>query len=485
MKRPFIFVISNIPKMSRNVNQKQEKPILTKRMNRKDMDTSSYRLSRVPQKFNISKAVKDEPAESYGAQYYSQNPIDTRPLPEKLEDVESRLEDGELENDEKFSLLVQRKSLCTMIYGENSPEAVNSSADLGAFYNSLEKYESALRNLSKANAAAQQTELDEADGFKLALELADATLNSKQGSKQERHKQIIIADKALSQYAEFEPGTPTNAFRKDICFARIRAYRQKFEQAIQYYDRALDEYQAYKDEQDQDEDETRKENRENSDEDEEKAQDIIEPNLYVEAAQIAEKGKDKDKMDQWYRKAYDLYVDRGFVHEAKRIECKLPSETETEQNSSQVSDSEKSSNDEDHHYSDEEHHSDDDNNSTEGHHSDNDHHSDEEHSSEHDHHSDEEHHSEHDHHSDEEHHSDHDHHSDEEHNSDHDHHSDEEHNSDHDHHSDEEKHSSRSHSSNNEEKDNFDEPSNSSHKSDKHSSNASPEDQQADQPTDE
>lgn len=304
------------------------------------MDSACYRLSRVPQKYSMTKAVKSENSESFAVTYYQSNPVDTRTMQEKLEEIESKINDSNLEEDEKFTLLVQRKALNTMIHGENSPESIRAATDFGSFYNSLEKPDSALRNLSKAYAASKQTELSEEDAFLLAVELADASLNSSQPSK-EKHKQIVTADNALTPFAEREEGTAQIIFRKDICLARLRAYRQKFEEAVSYYEKALSEYAAYK------EAEKQQEKEDNNGEEEEKAEqpenpekqetneeeeandkdrDIIEPNLYVEAADIAERANNTDKSNEWYKTAYDMYLDRGYKKAASRIEDKVPQE---------------------------------------------------------------------------------------------------------------------------------------------------------------
>lgn len=324
-----------------NNRQAQQQPQSTqKKLNRKDMDSACYRLSRVPQKYSMTKAVKSENSESFAVTYYQSNPVDTRTMQEKLEEIESKINDSNLEEDEKFTLLVQRKALNTMIYGENSPESIRAATDFGSFYNSLEKPDSALRNLSKAYAASKQTELSEEDAFLLAVELADASLNSSQPSK-EKHKQIVTADNALTPYAEREEGTAQIIFRKDICLARLRAYRQKFEEAVSYYEKALSEYAAYKEAEKQQEkegnngeEEEKAEKPENSEKQEtneeeeanDKDRDIIEPNLYVEAADIAERANNTDKSNEWYKTAYDMYLDRGYKKAASRIEDKVPKE---------------------------------------------------------------------------------------------------------------------------------------------------------------
>lgn len=344
-----------------NNKQAQQQQVPQKKMNRKDMDSACYRLSRVPQKYSMTKAVKSENSDSYAVTYYQSNPVDTRTMQEKLEEIESKINDSDMEEDEKFTLLVQRKALNTMIYGENSPESIRAATDFGSFYNSLEKPESALRNLSKAYAASKQVELSEEDAFVLAVELADASLNAKQPSK-EKHKQIVVADNAITPFAEREEGTAQILFRKDLCLARIRAYRQKFEEAISYYEKTLSEYASFKEAEKQDDTENKenKENAENTEntegqespepqepqenqeneekqekqekqnpeEEDEKDRDIVEPNLYVEAASIAERAENYEKANEWYKTAYNMYIDRGYKKAAARIEDKIPREGE-------------------------------------------------------------------------------------------------------------------------------------------------------------
>lgn len=314
--------------LGRGKRPNQQQAQNTKRLNRKDMDSACYRLSRIPQKYSMAKAVKAENADSFAVNYYQSHPVDTRTMQEKLEEIDFKIQDQSLEDDERFSLLVQRKSLNIMIYGESSREAIRAATDFGAFYNVLEKPESALRNLLKAYSAAQQCEdLPEEDGFLLAVELADAGLNAKQAAK-EKHKLIVLADNYLTPFAEFDSGTAAIMYRKDICLARIRAYRQKFPEAIEYYDKALHEYSAYAEEEKKAEKEGKGQTEEEEDE---KDRDIVEPNLYVEAAVIAEKAENNEQALDWYKAAYNIYLDRGFKRAAKRILPKIQTENEEEE----------------------------------------------------------------------------------------------------------------------------------------------------------
>ena len=63
-----------------NNKQAQQQQVPQKKMNRKDMDSACYRLSRVPQKYSMTKAVKSENSDSYAVTYYQSNPVDTRTM---------------------------------------------------------------------------------------------------------------------------------------------------------------------------------------------------------------------------------------------------------------------------------------------------------------------------------------------------------------------------------------------------------------------
>jgi hypothetical protein len=255
----------------------------------------------------MSKAVKSETSESYAATYYSQNPLDTAPPEDKLASVDSKLSESELEDDDQFTLLVQRKTLCQMIYGENSPESVQATTKLGAFYNHHGKPDSALRNLTKAKQSAQQTELADEDGFALAIEYADANVNGSSTSRQDKTKQVALADNSLSPYAEFETEDGMLKFRRDLLLARIRGDRTKWNDSLVFYQRALENYQATHPE---GEGETEEKNPEQA-------------NIYVEAAAIAERIEGCDQAPELYKRAYDLYIDLGFEEDAEKIAPKI------------------------------------------------------------------------------------------------------------------------------------------------------------------
>jgi hypothetical protein len=290
------------------------------RLNQRDLDSSCYRLSRVRGQFVISKACKSDPPGSFSITYFSQNPIDTRPPKEKLEEIDSKLSEGNLERDEQFTLIVQKRILCQLIYGEISPEFLRATTELAQFYNSHNKPDSASRNLIKAPTQAKQVNLTEEDEFALAVELADANLNASAPSKLEKAKQVALADIQLTPYASYESPNKLNCFRRDLCLARIRSFRTKWEESLEFYELALRAYP-----------ETHPEPEKGPEEESPEEKTPDEANIYLEAAQVAERIPGCEKAPGFYRKAYDMYIKLGYDEDAARIEDKIGEEVPDEE----------------------------------------------------------------------------------------------------------------------------------------------------------
>ena len=177
--------------------------------NSKEMDSSSYRLSRVPKK--NTKDLTGEKNESYATLYYKRNPgatIDKRTPGEKLNEINQLLEDLDNENEEeekqenegnegekqqnnqekrekrnrgneeedeeedeesneekkfkeKLSLLIKKKALVYIIYTEDSYEAVKAHFDIGYHYHHNGKPSSAIRHLMKAKQIGKEEDVNE------------------------------------------------------------------------------------------------------------------------------------------------------------------------------------------------------------------------------------------------------------------------------------------------------------------------------------
>ncbi|KAH0786148.1 hypothetical protein GPJ56_009825 [Histomonas meleagridis] len=337
--------------MSRKVNHQTQQYQRTNRLNQKEIDSSCYRLSRASPKYSTS--IKSNQNESFAETYYSNNQVDTRPPEEKLEEINDKLQDKDLDDDEKFILLVQKRSLCQMAYGDNSAEAIRAGTELGAFYNESGKPESGLRNLNKAHQSAKITkdELTDEDKFKLAVEIAHSNIYAKAQNKQEKSKGIHSADSILSPYSETESEDKVLSYRRYLYLAKIKYYKRKYTESVDFYEKALNGYQPPPKKKNKKHDD----NEEEEKEEEKKSSD--EPDLYVEAAMAAEKAGDEDKAHEFYKKAYDLYIDLEYEEKAEAIKDKAVREEEEEEekhSSSSSSDNEEKQMEEEEEKNDEE-----------------------------------------------------------------------------------------------------------------------------------
>ena len=336
----------NDPKLSKTTQQRrsldQPKPTFTQRndnsfpsskMSQKDMDSACYRLSRTPQKFKANKN-KIETNQNYAQNYYASNPdvqIDTRPPKEKLEEIDKKLSDGgDMDENEKFDLLVQQKSLRSLVYGENSPESVQSMTALGAFYNEQGHPDSALRHLSKAKQTEKTTQLSEEDSFRLAVELADANMNATSNSRQEKNKKIDAADRALSPHIETETSDKKLGYRRDLYVAEIASKKKRYGQAVKYYEKAGDNFLDAHDEKTKemaelyvkgaeaaqaqlDREERKKEQDQEQEYDQESSEEIEQQDQQKNEANNDEKKEEKvdyqQKEKELYQKAINVYED--------------------------------------------------------------------------------------------------------------------------------------------------------------------------------
>jgi tetratricopeptide (TPR) repeat protein len=277
------------------------------RLTQQEIDNSTHRLSQVPQRLGKD-AGTSEASGSYAAGFFRDNPdvpLDKRAPTEKIEDIDSRL-DGELEDSDRFNLLVQRKSLCFLAFGENSPESLESLRFLGEFYNQQNRPESALRHLAKAQQISSTVTLSETEGLALALELADAHLASKATSRQESKRQVSAAEAALNPYAEIEPENDRLCYKRDLLLGRIRARLNKYDEALPLFNRAIEAL-----------------DRANAGE---KTQ--VTAALYGEIGECAEAANDQKTAGRMYRTAHQIFLELEMPEAAGLIEPKLRRDAE-------------------------------------------------------------------------------------------------------------------------------------------------------------
>lgn len=294
----------NRPKSDLNKTS-QRKTITATKMKQRDVDGSSHRLSRIPNKFTVPKTAKIEQPESYAISYFNNNPdipLDKRSPTEKLDEINLKITDTELDDNELFNLLVQRKSLTFLAFGENSQQYFEALRDLGHFYNRQSRPESALRHLLKAQQISNSVEINDEDCLSLSIELAEAYLSLKTTTKQENSKQLGNAESVLNPYIDVEVDDKFLAHKRDLLSARIKFRRNKYNEALSLYERAIESLNVAN--------EGRKCSNTAS--------------LYLEIGRNAESSKDMKTASKMYKNAYDTFIELNMIDSAKAIEEKIP-----------------------------------------------------------------------------------------------------------------------------------------------------------------
>jgi tetratricopeptide (TPR) repeat protein len=282
-------------------------------------DASSPRLAQsLPKQSNRSRP--DTP-ESYAVEFFKSNPIDKREPREKLEELEARLSE-DLEENDRFHLLIQQRSLCYLAYGETSAEYVEAARQLGHFYNEQHRPECALRHLSQAQDLSQGIDLTETERLTLAVALADALLSVTPATRQEEHKNLSAADTALNPFTNFEPEDPLLGYRRDLVSARLKGRKGRLTASMMQYEKAA------------------------------KTLDVLNKGettemtaqLYQEMAKTAENGNDTATALRLYRRAYSIFRELGFADEADALQPKLQPDLETDsENDHPVADTKRAS----------------------------------------------------------------------------------------------------------------------------------------------
>jgi tetratricopeptide (TPR) repeat protein len=268
-------------------------------------DTSAQRLSRTVPK-HASRARPDTP-ESYAVEFFKENPLDKREPREKLEEIESKLSE-DLDENERFHLLIQLKTLRYLTFGENSVESVDAMRQIGEFYNSQHRPEGALRHLVRAQELAQGVDLPDTERLTLAVALADALLSVTPTTRQEEHKNLSAADMALNPMATFEPEDQLLGYRRDLMSARLKGRKGRLTEAMIQYEKAA------------------------------KTLDVLNEGevtemtaeLFREMARTAEQGGDPAAALRLYRRAHSIFRELGLLDAAEAIEPKLQQELVTD-----------------------------------------------------------------------------------------------------------------------------------------------------------
>jgi tetratricopeptide (TPR) repeat protein len=270
-----------------------------------DLDTSMHRLSRPAPKYAAPNVIRPESSQGYALEFFRSNPdvsVDKRSPAEKLEEIQSLLQ-GDLQDQERFTLLAQRKSLAFLAFGENSREALQSLAAIARFYNAQNRPESALRHLAKAQEIADGLDPGpESERVAFAVETADAHLQSKRTNRQDAAKHVSAAESALEPFANVAIEDTELAYRRDLLLARVKVRRRQFAQAFEMYDRAVQSFSVLN----------------------EGVPTGETASLWIEIAEAAEKAKDDARAGKMYRRAHRTFLALNMPEAARMIEDKVP-----------------------------------------------------------------------------------------------------------------------------------------------------------------
>lgn len=274
------------------------------RLSRREMEDSSHRLSKPKQQYSGAKS-STENAETYAVSYYQNNPdvvLDTRSPEEKMEELDSKLQDYDLESTEKFKILIHQKSLNYIMYGENSVEALKSHIALGLFYNENQRPSSALRHFLKAHIIEQLVQVEREDSIIIGIETAEAHIALRNDNRVESQKHINQAIESLSPFYDEQIEDHLLRYKKDLAYGHILNATGKFAQALEQYRAAYDSLN----------------------ETNEGIDSPVTAKLFIEMAQAAEGLKDAKLAGEYYQKAYTTFMDCGMEESAAMFESKLP-----------------------------------------------------------------------------------------------------------------------------------------------------------------
>lgn len=229
--------------------------------------------------------AKSEPTEEFtesdsiAVNFFNHHPeanIDIRPIDEKIQDIDTLLMESQIDDENLLELLMQKKALCEIFYGENSVDAIIASIQLGSFYNKVHKFQSAYRHLNIAyDISSQYTQkLNIHDQLRLSVEYVQTLIelgftseslpsendsNTSHSSAKEfifdddykfelDEDKLNIAENALFPYKNVE-NTDNDEnkldlfYRRDLYIAQMKLCRRKFEKSLKYYLRAIPIYE--------------------------------------------------------------------------------------------------------------------------------------------------------------------------------------------------------------------------------------------------
>lgn len=278
-----------------------KKRINTKQLSKAETIASSHRLAKIQKPYNPSRPIKIDSAEEYAVKFFENNPnisIDKRDPMEKIDSINKRLEAINMTNQERFSLLTQRKSLAFIAFGENTREYFNAVRDLASFYNEQHRPESAQRHLKKVKAMMEHIDLQDDDKLFYAIEFAISHLEAEASTKHEADKHVEIAERFLEPYLDVQTSNDNLNYKRHRAMARIKAQKGLTEDAITLYGDAIVTYTKLRDYQN----------------------DEIVAELYVELGSCYEALNDHEEAREAYRSAHGIYMELNLPLKAAQFE---------------------------------------------------------------------------------------------------------------------------------------------------------------------
>ena len=178
---------------------------------------------------------------SYAASYFRNNPnvdIDTHTPLEKIQVINMRLQDSSLDETTRFNCLVQKKSLVSLQYGENSEDYIASLIDIGSYYNQQSRSSSAQRHLQNAQNLASSVKISPELHFRLAIEYSESLLATPYSNKVEGIRIKSLALDSLKPFESYQPTDPILNFKRELLMARAFAISESFDTTFQQYKKA-------------------------------------------------------------------------------------------------------------------------------------------------------------------------------------------------------------------------------------------------------
>lgn len=275
------------------------------KLSSREMDSACRRLARVPnKKLNVNNRNANETPENFASNFFAQNPdtpLDKRSPQEKLDEINAKLHDLDLEENDRFSLLVQKKAICSLAFGDSSPESFEALIQLGSFYNSQQRPDSALRHLLKAQEIIKTIEHTDDQAFSVAIEISDAYLSIRPQNKAEQTRNLNSAENALRPYDDSESDDKLLEYRKLLIQARIKYLRKQYEDSFNLYRKAYEALDSAN---------------------QGKTTDQV-ATLLHEMGECAEAGDDINTALDMYQRAYNTFCELGMNDSAKLMKPKL------------------------------------------------------------------------------------------------------------------------------------------------------------------